>query len=280
MLTDLDASCRYCGHLLRGLDAGDPWSTTLEGGVRVESDAQDSLARPAAVVRRAGGDIRSTANADHHRQPGASDDFYDRSEVTRQHYSIEGQDEPRDLRRVVMLVVGVVLVVAIAVALFVHSRGDDTPASVTPQRVSWERVGPPGVPFTAELPGMATASSLRPFSEIETHAYESGPSVDQRYLVGAFDLPAGALAFGSDAYMKATAEKLAVLHNMVFVAGVGSDSTSGRVFDASVTSSAGWGLLHLLVRDTRLYYVAVFVQGSDDGARQTYVRVVQSFVPA
>src|SRR5688572_14937176 len=161
MLTDVDASCRYCGQLLRGLDAGDTWSTTLEGGYRVESDAQDSVARPAAVVRRAGGDIRPTANVDRHRPPAVSDDFYDRPGVTRQHYSIEGQDEPRDLRRVVMLVAGVVLVALIAVALFVRSRRDDPPTSVTPQLISWERVGPPAVPFTAELPGMATASSLR-----------------------------------------------------------------------------------------------------------------------
>ncbi|HUP76446.1 MAG TPA: hypothetical protein VM282_25655 [Acidimicrobiales bacterium] len=120
LLTDLEASCRYCGHLLRGLDAGDTWSTVLEGGVRVETDAHDSVARPAAVVRRAGGDITSTTNTDHHRQPAAADDLHDRSDVTRQHYSIEGQDEPRDLRRVVIVVVSLALVVVIAVALLVY----------------------------------------------------------------------------------------------------------------------------------------------------------------
>lgn len=280
MLTDLDASCRYCGHLLRGLDAGDTWSTAVEGGVRVETDDHDSVARPAAVVRRAGGDLRSTTNVDHHRQPAEFDDLYDRSDVTRQHYSIEGQDEPHDLRRTVLLFVGVALVVVIAVALFSRSRGDDPPSSVTPQQIAWEKVGPPAAPFAAELPGIARASSLRPFAELETYSYESSPSPDQSYLVGAFDLPAGALAFGPDAFMKATAEKIAVLRNTIFAAGAGSDSANDRIFDASVTSSEGWGLIHLVVRGARLYYVAVFVQGGGEGARQTYDRVVQSFVPA
>ena len=118
LLTDLDASCRYCGHLLTGLDAGEAW-TPSEGGVRVDTDDRDSIVRPAAVVRRAGGEIRTSANEDHHRQPAAPDSFHDRSDITRQHYSIEGQDDPREFRRLVILATIVVLLV-IAVALFVR----------------------------------------------------------------------------------------------------------------------------------------------------------------
>ena len=118
LLTDHDASCRYCGHLLRGLDAGEAWAPS-EGGVRVETDDHDSVVRPAAVVRRAGGDITTSATTDHHWQPAAPDELHDRSDVTRQHYSIEGQDEPHEFRRLVILVVIVVLLI-IAAALFVR----------------------------------------------------------------------------------------------------------------------------------------------------------------
>ena len=135
LLTDLDASCRYCGQLLRGLDAGEAW-TPSEGGVRIDTDTHDSVVRPAAVVRRAGGELRSGADGEHHYQPVAADDIHERSEVTRQHYSIEGQDEPRDSRRLMILVVIVVLLI-IAVTLFVKSRGEDPPPEVMPARVSW-----------------------------------------------------------------------------------------------------------------------------------------------
>lgn len=118
LLTDHEASCRYCGHLLRGLDAVEAWDAS-EGGVRVETDDHDSVVRPAAVVRRAGGEIRSNTNEDHHWQPAAAEELFDRSDVTRQHYSIEGQHEPREFRRLVILVVIVVLLV-IAAALFVR----------------------------------------------------------------------------------------------------------------------------------------------------------------
>jgi hypothetical protein len=135
LLTDLDASCRYCGQLLRGLDAGEAW-TPSEGGVRVDTDDHDSVVRPAAVVRRAGGEHRTGTDGEHHYQPIAADDIHERSEVTRQHYSIEGQDEPRDGRRLVILVVIVVLLV-IAVALFVKSRGDDPAPAEMAEQVSW-----------------------------------------------------------------------------------------------------------------------------------------------
>jgi len=118
LLTDLEASCRYCGQLLRGLDAGEAW-TPSEGGVLLDTDDGDSVVRPAAVVRRAGGELRTSANVDHHRESIAPDEFHERSEVTRQHYSIEGQDEPHEFRRLVILVVIVVLLV-IAAALFVR----------------------------------------------------------------------------------------------------------------------------------------------------------------
>ena len=118
LLTDHEASCRYCGHLLRGLDADEAWAPS-EGGVRVETDDRDSIVRPAAVVRRAGGEITSSANADHHWQPVAPDELVDRSDVARQHYSIEGQDEPHDVRRLVILIVIISLLV-IAVVLFVR----------------------------------------------------------------------------------------------------------------------------------------------------------------
>ena len=118
LLTDLEASCRYCGQLLRGLDAGEAW-TPSEGGVLLDTDDGDSVVRPAAVVRRAGGELRTSTNVDHHGESIAAGEFHERSEVTRQHYSIEGQDEPHEFRRLVILVVIVVLLV-IAAALFVR----------------------------------------------------------------------------------------------------------------------------------------------------------------
>jgi hypothetical protein len=117
LLTDLDASCRYCGQLLRGLDAGEAWAPS-EGGVRIDTDTHDSVVRPAAVVRRAGGELRTGADGEHHSQPLATGDIHERSDVTRQHYSIEGQDEPLDTRRLAILVAVVVLLI-IVVALFV-----------------------------------------------------------------------------------------------------------------------------------------------------------------
>jgi len=119
LLADLDASCRYCGQLLHGLDAGDAWATASEGGVRVETEDHDSVARPSAVVRRAGGEIRTSSDVEHHYQSLSADDLHQRSDVTRQHYSIEGQDEPHELRRLVILVAIAALLV-IAVALFVR----------------------------------------------------------------------------------------------------------------------------------------------------------------
>ena len=297
LLTDLDASCRYCGHLLRGRDADEAWSSQNDSGVRIEPGVRDSVARPAAVVRRAGGEVRPGAAGAPPRRSGRStsaanlpipstqhttahDSFYDRIEPMRPQYSIQGQDEPRDLRRLVMLVVGVALVVLIAVALFLRSRGDDTRAAVTPALVSWEKVGPPAVPFQAELPGMAKPSTLRPFDELPTFSFESSPSSDQGYLVGAFDLPEGALAYGPDAFMKSTAQKIAALRSTTFVEGLGSDTANGRAFDVTLTSSAGWGLLHLLIRGPRMYYVGAFAQTESATARQNYDRVVQSLVPA
>jgi hypothetical protein len=145
LLTDHDAACRYCGHLLRGLDADDAWSHTVEGGVRVETDDRDSVARPAAVVRRAGGEISGVTKADHSEEAVDPLDFHDRSDVSRQQYSIEGQDEPRDTRRVVMLVISVALVVLIVVVLFVRSRGDEPSPEGTPVKVSWATLGTPVV---------------------------------------------------------------------------------------------------------------------------------------
>ena len=123
LLTEHDASCRYCGHLVRGLEADDPWSSAFEGGVRVETDDHGRVARPAAVIRRARGEISTGAHADHPQQPDVSGELYDRSDVVRQHYSIEGQDDQRDWRRLLMVVVGVALVAVIVVALFLWSGG-------------------------------------------------------------------------------------------------------------------------------------------------------------
>jgi hypothetical protein len=280
LLTDLDASCRYCGQLLRGLDAGDTWSTPLEGGVRVEADVDDLVARPTAVVRRAGGEIHTSTGGESNRHPIVADSFRERSQVTRQHYSIQGQEDPRDFRRMPMLVVSVALVAAIALALFVRSRGDDPHPAALPEQVSWDRVGPPLAPFTAELPGEATPSQVRPFDEIATASFESSTASGQTFLVGAFELPAGALAFGPDAYMKATAERIAARRGATFVDGSGSDVAGGHVFDGTLTAPTGWGLVHLAIHSSRLYYVAAFVPAGTDGAQPTYERIVQSLVPA
>jgi hypothetical protein len=278
LLTDLDASCRYCGHLLRGVDADEALPSDGNRGVRVHAPSGDNVARPSAVVRRAGRTAPLPLPDRLH--PVVDATFYDRPDVNRPQYSIAGQDEPRDVRRLVMAVVGVALVVVVAVALLLRARGDASPGETPAPVLSWEKVGPPTVPFSAELPGMAIASTLRPFDELTTYSVESSPSSDQGYVVGAFDLPPGALAFGPDAYMKATAQKIAALRNGTFVDGAGSDSASGRIFDGTLTSSGGWGCIHLLIRGPRMYYVAVFAQTSDDGARQNYDRVVQSLVPA
>ena len=178
-----------------------------------------------------------------------------------------------------MLVVGVALVVLMAVALFMRSRREGSPPTVTPASISWEKVGPPAVPFQAELPGMAKPSSLRPFDELPTYSFESSPSSDQAYLVGAFDLPEGALAYGPDAFMKSTAQHIAALRNTTFIEGLGSDTVNGRAFDVTMTSSVGWGLLHLVIRGSRLYYVGAFAQSDSDTARRNYDRVVESLVP-
>ena len=79
--------------------------------------------------------------------------------------------------------------------------------------------------------------------------------------------------------MKATAQKIAVMRNTVYVDGSGADSAPGRVYDVTLTSSAGWGRIHLLVGGTRMYYVAVFAPAGNNGAQQNYDRVVQSLVP-
>jgi hypothetical protein len=284
LLTDLDASCRYCGHLLRGRDADEAWGDPGDRGVRVETEERDSVVRPAAVVRRAGGDLRPPVPAaslpqPSLRPPGHDAGFSDRPEPVRPQYSIQGQDEPRDLRRLVMAVVGVALVVLIAVALVMHSRHDASPA-VTPPALSWQEVGPPAVPFQAQLPGMAKPSSLRPFDEVPAFSFESRPSSDQSDLVGAFDLPEGALAYGPDAFMKATAQRIAALRDVTFIEGLGSDTVDGRAFDVTLASSAGWGLLHLLIRGPRIYYAGAFARSDSDTARQNFDRVVQSLVPA
>jgi hypothetical protein len=58
----------------------------------------------------------------------AADDLHQRSDVTRQHYSIEGQDEPHELRRLVILVAIAALLVLAGRAV----RGGLTPANVPP----------------------------------------------------------------------------------------------------------------------------------------------------
>jgi len=276
LLTDLDASCRYCGHLFRGVDADEALPTDVNRGVRVHGPVRENVARPSAVVRRAG--RTSPLPLPDRFHPVADGTFSERPGIDRPQYSIADQHEPRDLRRLVMAVVGIALVVVVAVALVLRV-GDDTAPREAASALSWEKVGPPTVPFSAELPGIATVSTLRPFDELTTYSLESSPSSGQTYVVGAFELPAGALAFGPDAYMKATAQKIAVMRNTIYVDGSGSDNAAGRVYDVTLTSSTGWGRIHLFVGRSRMYYVAVFASAGEDGAQPNYDRIVRSLVP-
>ena len=59
-----------------------------------------------------------------------------------------------------------------------------------------------------------------------------------------------------------------------------SDRRIEHAFDGTLTAPTGWGLVHLAIHSSRLYYVAAFVPAGTDGPHPTYERVVQSLVPA
>lgn len=177
------------------------------------------------------------------------------------------------------------LVLALSVGGFFYlrspSQADPVKAEAVAPTIAWERVGPPTVPFTAELPGPSKGVSLRPFEDRPTVALQAELDQAKAFVVGAFDLPEGALAFGPDAYLRATAERIATVRMMTLGDGLGTDRREGRVYDASMSNAGGGGgWVHLLVAGQRVYFAAVFVPSDAASVRPLYDRMAQSLQPA
>lgn len=316
LLTENAASCRFCGHLLGGVHTNDARTLAYEPGVDLTSHDPQSM-RPQPVVRRAGDGLAVPNDDAHPRQralvtppmhalgpaPGATRagkrhdkaandgssargitaDFYDlaTSKQLRPEPVEDGAGTQR--WRVAIATGGLVLAATVGAFFYMRSPGASEPvnaAAVAPAIV-WERVGPPTVPFTAELPGPSRGVSLRPFEDRPTVALQTEVDPATAFVVGAFDLPEGALAFGPDAYLRSTAERIAAARLMVLGDGLGTDRREGRVYDASMsTATGGGGFVHLLVAGQRVYFAAVFAPSDVGSVRPLYDRVAQSLLPA
>lgn len=183
-----------------------------------------------------------------------------------------------------MAVAGGGLVLALVVGAFFYLRSaaspDQVKAEVVAPVIVWERVGPPTVPFTAELPGPTKGVPLRPFEDVPTVALQAEVNQSTAFVVGAFDLPERALAFGHDAYLRATAEGVAAARIATLGDGLGTDRREGRAYVASMSTAAGGGgWVHVLLAGQRVYFAAVFTASDTAGVRPLFDRMAQSLLP-
>lgn len=280
------ATCKFCGNLL-GLDPRATHAAAAPAPARAHAAAPEPAAvgggmafgtmQAAPVVRRA--DERPGAKFD-----APLSDLHEAQRIVApaDHGLPYAPESSRGVRVVIAALVGLVAVIG---GGFAYTRLTDEAtkpiAAAADDRVPlrWQRIGPPNIPFVAELPAAPQSMQLVPIDGISAVAAET--TIDGGWFsVGTFELNPGIVTADVDQMLNALASGVAKQRQAELVDIKVSDRLAVRIVDATLKTGDRQGWIQVIMENNQVYFTAALASGEAGDAHNVFDRIANSITPA